>query len=50
MPGGDSTISATVSLPHPCRSPEVFVGTVNASTGAFAWFAMSNPGDEEDDD
>jgi len=49
VPGGDSTINTRVSLPHPCKKPEVFVGTVNATTGAFAWFAMSNA-DEEDDD
>ena len=42
MPGGDSTINATVALPHPCKDPLVFVGTTNATTGAFAWFAMSN--------
>ena len=45
-PGGDATINATVALPHPCKHPEVFVGTVNAA-GAFVWFAMSNA---EDDD
>jgi hypothetical protein len=50
MPGGDSTINARVRLPHPCRSPEVFVGTVNPITGAFAWFAMSNAENDEDDD
>ena len=49
IPGGDSTINARISLPHPCKRPEVFIGTVNATTGAFAWFAMSNA-DEEDDD
>ena len=49
MPGGDSTINARVKLPHPCKHPEVFVGTVNATTGAFAWFAMSNADDEDDD-
>ncbi len=45
-PGGDATINATVSLPHPCKHPEVFVGTINTA-GAFVWFAMSNA---EDDD
>ena len=39
---GDSTINATVALPHPCKSPEVFVGTISAKTGAFVWFAHSN--------
>jgi hypothetical protein len=43
---GDSTINGTVSLPHPCRNPEVFVGVTRAN-GTFAWFAMSNA---EDDD
>jgi hypothetical protein len=42
VPGGDSTINATVALPHPCKDPLVFVGTTNATTGAFAWFAVSN--------
>ncbi|HXJ49313.1 MAG TPA: hypothetical protein VNF91_09120 [Candidatus Acidoferrum sp.] len=46
---GDATISANVMLPHPCRHPEVFVGTTNATTGAFAWFAMSNAEEEGDD-
>jgi hypothetical protein len=50
VPGGDSTINARVRLPHPCKSPEVFVGTVNATTGAFAWFAQSNAENDEDDD
>lgn len=45
---GDATINAKVMLPHPCKDPEVFVGTTNATTGAFAWFAMSNA--EGDDD
>jgi len=27
VPGGDSTINTRVSLPHPCKKPEVFVGT-----------------------
>jgi hypothetical protein len=43
---GDSTINGTVSLPHPCQSPEIFVGVTRAN-GTFAWFAMSNA---EDDD
>lgn len=48
VPGGDSTINGSVDLPHPCKSPEVFVGAVNA-TGAFVWFAVSNAEDEGDD-
>jgi hypothetical protein len=47
---GDSKIKAKVALPSRCHDPEVFVGTTNAATGAFAWFAMSNgEGDEADD-
>lgn len=42
---GDSTINATVALPHPCKSPEVFVGTISSKTGAFVWFAHSNSDD-----
>jgi hypothetical protein len=38
---GDSTINATVALPHPCKSPEVFVGLTKPN-GAFVWFAHSN--------
>jgi hypothetical protein len=38
---GDSTINATVALPHPCKSPEVFVGFTRAD-GSFVWFAHSN--------
>jgi hypothetical protein len=41
---GDSTINATVDLPHPCKSPEVFVGLTKPN-GVFVWFAHSN--DEE---
>ena len=41
---GDSTINATVDLPHPCKSPEVFVGLTRAN-GAFVWFAHSNTDD-----
>lgn len=37
---GDSTINATVDLPHPCKSPVVFVGA--APRGTFIWFAKSN--------
>jgi hypothetical protein len=44
---GDSTINGTVSLPHPCKNPEVFVGFTRP-TGQFIWFAMSNA--EEDGD
>jgi hypothetical protein len=38
---GDSTINATVALPHPCKSPEVFVGFTKPN-GQFVWFAHSN--------
>jgi hypothetical protein len=38
---GDSTINATVALPHPCKSPEVFVGFTKPN-GVFVWFAHSN--------
>lgn len=41
---GDATIDGSVSLPHPCKSPILFV----TSPGG-AWFAMSNPEDEEED-
>ncbi|HEV2215973.1 MAG TPA: hypothetical protein VGV88_00215 [Candidatus Dormibacteraeota bacterium] len=41
---GDSTIDGSVSLPHPCKDPILFV----TSPGG-AWFAMSNPADEEED-
>jgi hypothetical protein len=44
---GDSTINATVVLPHPCKNPEVFVGLTRAN-GAFVWFAQSAAEDEED--
>jgi hypothetical protein len=43
---GDSTINATVALPHPCKNPEVFVGLTRA-TGEFVWFAQSNSEDED---
>jgi hypothetical protein len=43
-PAGDSTITATVALPHPCKSPEVFVGLTRAN-GSFVWFAHSNGDD-----
>ena len=39
---GDATINTKVVLPRRCHDPEVFVGTTNATTGAFAWFAESN--------
>ena len=42
---GDSTINATVALPHPCKHPEVFVG--GSPRGSFIWFAMSNAEDED---
>jgi hypothetical protein len=38
---GDATINATVALPHPCKSPEVFVGLTKPN-GVFIWFAHSN--------
>jgi hypothetical protein len=43
-PGGDSTIVDTVSLPHPCKEPIVFV---TSPTGS--WFAKSNA-DQRDED
>jgi hypothetical protein len=43
---GDSTIDATVTLPHPCRHPEVFVG--GSPRGSFIWFAKSNTEEDED--
>ncbi len=42
---GNSTISGTVDLPHPCTTPEVFVGgLITTPTGQviFRWFAVSN--------
>ena len=42
---GNSTINDTVNLPHPCTTPEVFVGgLITLSTGQviFRWFAVSN--------
>jgi hypothetical protein len=39
---GDATINTKVVLPRRCKDPEVFVGTTNAKTGVFAWFAESN--------
>jgi hypothetical protein len=46
-PSGDSTIDDTVSLPHPCWDPIVFVGNAGG-----AWFAMSNANqrDQDEDD
>ena len=41
-PAGDATIDGTVTLPHPCKDPILFV----TSPGG-AWFAMSNAEDEE---
>jgi hypothetical protein len=43
-PTGTSTINATVALPHPCKSPEVFVGFTKPN-GVFVWFAHSNSDD-----
>ncbi len=40
---GNSIIEAKVDLPHPCRSPEVFV----VSPGG-AWFAQSRPDRDRD--
>jgi hypothetical protein len=37
---GDSTINATVDLPHPCKDPVVFVG--GSPRGTFIWFAKTN--------
>jgi hypothetical protein len=45
-PTGDSTIVDTVALPHPCKSPEVFVGTTKLN-GQFVWFAESNAESED---
>jgi hypothetical protein len=41
---GDATINATVDLPHPCTTPEVFVGGLfpTATGHVFRWFAVSN--------
>jgi hypothetical protein len=43
---GNATISTTVDLPHPCTTPEVFVGGLftDSITGnvVFRWFAVSN--------
>jgi len=42
---GNSTINATVDLPHPCTTPEVFVGglfTTKTGQVVFRWFAVSN--------
>ena len=37
---GDSTINATVDLPHPCKDPVVFVG--GSPAGSFLWFAKTS--------
>lgn len=37
---GDSTINATVDLPHPCKNPVVFVG--GSPAGTFIWFAKTS--------
>jgi hypothetical protein len=42
---GDATIDTTIALPHPCTTPEVFVGGLiptPAGTTVFRWFAVSN--------
>lgn len=41
---GNSTIDGTVTLPHPCKDPILFV----TSPGG-AWFAMSNSENEAED-
>lgn len=41
---GNSTIEGTVMLPHPCKAPEVFVGSPGG-----AWFAMSNSEEDGED-
>ncbi len=43
--GGNSTIDDNVSLPSHCKHPIVFVTSAGGS-----WFAMSNRGDDEEDD
>lgn len=43
---GDATIDTTVVLPHPCKSPEVFVGAMIG--GHFRWFAVSNIEEAQD--
>ena len=43
-PAGDSTIDDTVSLPHSCWDPIVFVGNAGG-----AWFAMSNANERDQD-
>jgi hypothetical protein len=43
---GDSTIEDTVTLPHPCKHPLLFV--VSPGPGAV-WFARSNLRDHEED-
>jgi len=45
-PAGNATFNTTIALPHPCKSPEVFVG-LTRSTGEFVWFAQSNIEDED---
>jgi len=41
---GDSHITGTVDLPHPCQLPIVFVTSPGGS-----WFAMSNPTSEDEE-
>jgi len=43
-PAGNATIDTTVALPRGCHQPEVFV---TSATGA--WFARSNPEEEDED-
>jgi hypothetical protein len=40
---GNSTIDDTVTLPHPCAHPILFVTSAGGS-----WFAMSTPRDDEE--
>ena len=42
---GNSHITGTVALPHPCQRPIVFV-----TSAGGGWFAMSNPMSDEDED
>jgi hypothetical protein len=42
---GNATINGMVDLPHPCTTPEVFVGglfTTPTGQVVFRWFAVSN--------
>lgn len=41
---GDATINTTIDLPHPCTTPEVFVGGLITTPAGivFRWFAVSD--------